>query len=123
MAIENIRISQRGKEQLITIKRRTKIQNWNIICRWAFSISLAEKTKPSIIKIVSDSNIEMTWKIFAGKQHEIYWALLKQRCKDDGYELSDSVLSEQFKLHLHRGIQYLASDRSLTGVDGLLQLK
>jgi DNA sulfur modification protein DndE len=32
--IENVRISEKAKNQLITLKRRTGIQNWNTLCRW-----------------------------------------------------------------------------------------
>ena len=41
--IETVRISEKGKTQLITLKRRTGIQNWNVLCRWAFCISLKEQ--------------------------------------------------------------------------------
>jgi len=44
--IETIRISEKGKQQLIQLKRKTGIDNWHTLCRWAFCISLAE---PSII--------------------------------------------------------------------------
>ena len=33
---------------------------------------------------------------------------------------ADAVLSEQFKLHLHRGISYLAGDKKNKTINGLL---
>ena len=41
--IEQVRVSERARVQLINIKRRTGVQNWNIICRWALAISLKDK--------------------------------------------------------------------------------
>lgn len=67
-----------------------------------------------------DSSIEMTWKIFGGAHAEVYFALLVQRCKKDSLDLSTKTLNEQFKLHLHRGIAYLATNAKLTKVSILL---
>ncbi|WP_077953634.1 DndE family protein [Salmonella enterica] len=46
MSIEHVRLSEKAKQQLITLKRRTGIDNWNVLCRWAFCLSLAEKAVP-----------------------------------------------------------------------------
>ena len=58
--IETVRISEKGKIQLITLKRRTGIQNWNVLCRWAFCLSLKEQKEPAAEDIPADSSIEMT---------------------------------------------------------------
>lgn len=44
--IETVRVSEKAKVQLITLKRRTGIQNWNVLCRWALCSSLAESLNP-----------------------------------------------------------------------------
>jgi len=119
MTIEHIRLSQQAKEQLIRLKRITGIQNWNVLCRWAFCVSISEKERPRVEKIQSDSSVEMTWKVFGGEYHEIYFALLKERCRSDGLELSGDVLSTQFKLHLHRGIASL-SNKQMKNLPALL---
>lgn len=120
MAIEHIRISQQAKEQLIRLKRVTGIQHWNVLCRWAFCISLSERSMPSPVKIPADSSIEMDWKVFGGVHHELYYALLKQRCYRDGLGTSEEVLTVQFRLHLHRGIGYLVADKRIKNIIGLL---
>jgi len=119
--IETIRLSDRARTQLLTMKRRTGIQNWNVLCRWAFCLSLAERTVPPLETIPSDSPVEMSWKTFAGRHENVYWALLVTRAQQDGIELSDESLSSYFRLHLHRGISYL-QNRVTGGVDELLQL-
>ncbi|GGC53530.1 hypothetical protein GCM10011410_02360 [Hoyosella rhizosphaerae] len=61
----------------------------------------------------------MNWKVFAGNQGDIYWALLRMRCHKDGFPLDEDTLASQFRLHLHRGIGYLVGDSRVTDVSGL----
>src|SRR5438045_459066 len=104
--MESLRISKQGRDQLVTIKRRTGIENWNVICRWALCISLAEPSKPRDQKSITDSAIEMAWHTFTGENERIYEAIIRHRCRQDGIEPTDEAAAMQFKLHLHRGISY-----------------
>jgi DNA sulfur modification protein DndE len=119
--VEHIKLSQQAKEQLIKLKRVTGIKNWNVLCRWAFCVSLAEPTPPAKLKIPADSSVEMTWKVFGGEHADIYAALLRQRCLDDGLDATDEVLATQFRLHLHRGIGYLFADKKIRNITGLFR--
>ena len=105
--IETVKVSEKAKIQLITLKRRTGIQNWNVLCRWAFCLSLAEKSAPPQEDVITDSSVEMTWKTFTGGQEDLYTGLLLLRAKKDGIGFDDQKISHYFKLHLHRGISYL----------------
>ena len=118
--LEHIRLSQQAKDQLMRLKRHTRIKHWNVLCRWAFCVSLAERSHPAPAQIPADSSVEMTWKVFGGPDVEIYSALLRDRCHRDGLGTSDEILASQFKLHLHRGIGYLAADRSLRSIAALM---
>ena len=117
MSIKQIRLSDQAKDQLIRLKTKTGIQQWNILCRWAFCLSLHEPTPPTPIDIPADSNVEMTWHVFGGEQHELYLALLKQRCLRDRLDISPETLNRQFRLHLHRGIGYLAVPNKIRGIN------
>ena len=64
----------------------------------------------------------MDWQVFGGEAHELYLALLKERCVLDGLELSDEVLARQFRLHLHRGIGYLAAPHLIKSIGDLVGL-
>jgi len=121
MSIETVRVSERGKENLVSLKRKTGIKNWNVLCRWAICVSLADETPPKKIEIDSFSSVEMTWKVFGGKYEGVYSSLLKQRMKEDDIPINEENMREQFKLHLHRGIQYLAYDKSLTSIQDLIK--
>ncbi len=120
--IERIRLSQTAKEQLIKLKRITKIAQWNILCRWAFCRSLAEPTIPSPLPIPDSSNVEMTWRVFGGEMSDILLIALKQRCHNDGLGTERETLATQFRLHLHRGIAYLAGDPNLKKIEDLISL-
>lgn len=122
MPIDQIRVSQAGRDQLVTLKRRTGIEHWFTLCRWAFCRSLAEPAPPPMTKILADSNVQIDWNTFAGTHGEVYWALLRQRCHTDGLPLDEETLGQQFRLHLHRGLGYLAGDRSLRDITELLRL-
>jgi DNA sulfur modification protein DndE len=122
MIVETITLSSKAKDQLVYAKRYTGIENWNVLCRWALLLSLAEPSIPPPAKIPSDSNVEMTWKVFGGQYHELFGALLKVRCQKDGLGTAQDVLATQFRLHLHRGISYLSSNRKLHDIGDLIKL-
>lgn len=122
MSIEYVRVSSQAKDLLVRLKRVTGIKHWNVLCRWAFCVSLAESSAPGPATHVADSNVEMSWKVFGGRYADIYSALLKERCISDGLDTDDETLAQQFRLHLHRGISYLAGDRNLRRIEDLNSL-
>ena len=120
--LEHLRLSQQGKEQLIKLKRLTGIEHWNVLCRWGLCLSLAEASIPPNVRIPADSNLEMTWKVFAGPYGEALLALLKQRCVRDNLETDLDTVGTQLRLHVHRGIGYLAARKSVKDISGLVDL-
>lgn len=122
MSLKQIRLSAQAREQLIRLKTRTGVTQWNVLCRWAFCLSLQQPTPPTPIEIPADSNVEMTWQVFGGEEHELYMAILKERCERDGLGTSEEVLTTQFRLHLHRGISYLATPNAVRTIADLIQL-
>ena len=105
--IETVKVSEKARIQLITLKKRTGIQNWNVLCRWAFCLSLKEETPLPNETIVTDSSVEMTWRTFTGGDENLYLNLLMYRAKKDQIKIEKDELNNYFKLHLHRGISYL----------------
>lgn len=122
MTIEHIRLSQQAKDQLVKLKRVTGIEHWNVLCRWALCLSFAEQSVPLLSKIPADSNVEMSWKVFGGRYADLYMALLKERCIRDGLGVDAETLALQFRLHLHRGISYLAGNKNIRSITGLVAL-
>lgn len=108
MIIENVHLTYKAKDQLIKLKRITGIQNWNILCRWGFCMSLADESPLPPVNLPNENAVEMTWRVFGGQHQEIFTALLIERCKKNGLPLDKSSITNQFRLHLHRGIGQLA---------------
>lgn len=122
MTIEHIRLSAQAREQLIRLKRHTGIEHWNVLCRWALCRSLAEPSPPAPSRHPADSNVEMSWRVFAGPHGDLYMGLIRARCVMDGLETDEESVAHQFRLHLHRGIAYLAADRSVRTIEALASL-
>ena len=117
MIIKQVRLSQKAKEQLSRLKGKTGIKNWNILCRWALCYSLSEKTIPTDIPIITDSNLEMSWFTFGGEYYELYEALVKAWCIE-----MDETIVKYFRLNLERGIAHLGGTGFIKSVDDLANL-
>ena len=120
--VETLRISDRSNSQLITLKRRYGVENWNVLCRWAFCLSLKEKTNPRREEGRSTGNLEIAWRTFGGDMQEIYLALLHDRCNRGGIARTKENLTEQLRLHVERGIGYLAANKDIRQIDDLFSL-
>lgn len=107
--IDSIKLSEKQKQQLIRLKKKTGIENWNVLCRWALCLSLADNTVPPIEEIPSDSNVEMSWKVFAGEYADVYLAVLREVFQKQCAHLDGVNFSEFVKLHLNRGISFFLS--------------
>ncbi|WP_082981957.1 DNA sulfur modification protein DndE [Mycolicibacterium mucogenicum] len=122
MGIEHIRLTTTARDQLVTLKRRTGLSQWNVLCRWALCRSLAEPAPPPAAKLVFDSNVEMTWRVFAGEYGDELLALVRYRCHVDNLGTDDETVAHQLRLHLHRGIGYLVGDPRVTNIAGLVSV-
>jgi DNA sulfur modification protein DndE len=112
--LERIRVSQRSRDTLVTLKRRTGIEHWNVLCRWAFLDSLANPNRPVAAKNLSESNLEMHWDVFAGDLADYLLAALAMRASKDGVKPNKIEMAEYFRSHLERGIMQLQSAADLS---------
>lgn len=119
---ETIRLSAEAKQQLSRLKRRTGIGQWNVLCRWALCRSLSEPSPIAPQRVPADSNVEMTWRTFAGPWGDVLWAMVEERCRADGGGTAPEDVAAHLRLHIHRGIGYLAGDQSLSSVEALVGL-
>ena len=120
--VDVVRVDERAKIHLTTLKRRTGIKNWNVLCRWALCASLAEESVPAEQDIGALSNVEMSWSTFGGVSADLYAALVRARCEADGIVQTPDAVANQFRLHLHRGIKYLIGDEATKSLCGLISL-
>ena len=95
--IDTIKLSEKQKQQLIRLKSKTGIENWNVL------------SVPPFEEIPVDSNVEMTWKVFAGEYADVYLAVLRQAYEKQKAHLANVLFTDFFKLHLNRGISFINS--------------
>lgn len=120
--LDSVRLGKKAKTQLATLKRKTGIENWNILCRWAFAISIVEPTRARPINDPMDDGIEMAWRTFAGEYSSVYEGLLYLNCLDAGIEPTPSNLAQQIRCHISRGIGYLAAAKEIRTIPDLVKL-
>jgi DNA sulfur modification protein DndE len=115
--VDTVRVSQRGKEILIKLKRNTGLDQWNVLCRWALCASLLRDSKPPRLKGMEESNIEMTWRTFAGTQADHFAALVKARADQHGVNLQQAdEVADYFRAHLERGISNIQNVRNIAAL-------
>ena len=124
--LDTVRITEGDADLLVRLKRSTGIKNWNVLCRWAFCLSLRDSDRPQVDPRGSWSSIEMTWKVFGGAYATVYWAALRQRFfedrKDSDDSLSEQDLEREFYRHLHRGIGHLANIAQRPSLSDVVEL-
>jgi DNA sulfur modification protein DndE len=116
--IERVRLSAVAKIQLTTLKRRTGIEHYNVICRHALCASLANATKVPVENLQYSGGLEIEWKTFAGEAEYTLANLLTVRALTEEGDASITTVRQLLQAHLHRGLAYLASDpNSLSAKD------
>jgi DNA sulfur modification protein DndE len=121
--IDRVKLTAAAKQQLITLKRRTGIEHYNVIGRHALCASLANKTKVADEALQFSGGLEIDWKTFAGDAEATFTNLLVLRALADERDVGPSALRKVLHAHLHRGLGYLSSDPESFGADRLAPVK
>jgi len=120
--LESIRISDRGRDLLIKIKRSTKIETWNTLCRLAFCLSLRDSSVPPPLPQNTGGGIEISWKVFGGQFAEIYSGLLYLRWRKDKAGGFKGTIEECMRRHLFRGLGSLDASTNVKNSGSLISL-
>lgn len=120
--LDSVRLDADTKIRLSTLKRRTGIEHWNTLCRWAFCLSIADESPPRDLRERQVGAIEMSWKTFAGSEDEIYRALLVQRSHADLGAADRDSLAKTVRQHIARGTARLVGKRGLKSTRDLVAL-
>lgn len=108
--IERVRLSTAAKQQLSTLKRRTGIEHYNVICRHALCVSLANPANVPDEQLNYGEGLEIEWRTFAGESESILLNILIVRVLKDESEVSSKSVRKVLQGHLHRGLSYLLAD-------------
>lgn len=117
--IERVKLSAAAKQQLSTLKKRTGIEHYNVICRHALCMSLANESKVPDENIQFSGGLEIDWKTFAGEGEFTLTNLLTVRAIAEVGDSSPACVRKVLQSHIHRGLSYLVSDPNCLGAPGL----
>ena len=106
-----VRISARGREILIKLKRYTGIGQWNTLCRAAYCYSLAIGTEPTQSPEKGDIALEIEWPTFAGPIKTELAALTVARAS--AANVDDQDLARYVRAHVERGLSAIQNVRSI----------
>ncbi len=110
------KVSIVARDRLMTLKRRTGLEHWNELCRWAFVSSLAIPSPPETLPDSPDSNVELDWHLFAGELSDVFIALLAMRAVPDGVELQEEGALRYLRMHLERGIAVMLNSSDIVSL-------
>tara|TARA_B100001027_G_scaffold199092_1_gene157627 strand:+ start:263 stop:652 length:390 start_codon:yes stop_codon:yes gene_type:complete len=120
--IESLKLSDRSSNEISTIKRNTKIETMNIICRWALTVSLSSDLPPPPLAKEDKILREIDWKIFAGDYEHLIMALLKDRLFQEKIEITNDSLNDQLRAHVQRGLSLIASQKKIRSIADFAEL-
>lgn len=106
-----VRISTRGREILIKLKRYTGIGQWNTLCRVAYCYSLAIATEPAQAPEKGDIALEIEWPTFAGPIKSELASLTISRAVIA--EIAPNDIAKYVRGHIERGLSAIQNARSL----------
>ena len=119
--IDILRTSSNVKNSLTRIKTITGISNWNIICRWAFCLSLKQTSLPREMEEKLDG-VEIDYDTLVGKNKSIYTQLLINNLVTHNVALDKKNLTKYLYAHVNRGVNIIYTNK-LKEISGLFNLK
>ena len=118
--IDLLRTSASVRNSLTRIKTITGIPNWNIICRWAFCLSLKQTSLPREVDEKLDG-IEIDYDTLVGKNKSIYTQLLINNLISHKVEIDKKNLTKYLYAHVNRGVNIIYTNK-LKNISGLFKL-
>ena len=118
--IDILRTSMNVKNSLTRIKSITGISNWNILCRWAFCLSVKQTSLPREVEEKLDG-IEIDYDVLVGKNKSIYTQLLVNNLVSHKEEINKKNLTKYLNAHVNRGVNIIYTNK-LKDISGLFKL-
>ena len=116
--IDLLRTSANVRNSLTRIKTITGIPNWNVICRWAFCLSLKQTSLPREVDEKLDG-IEIDYDTLVGKNKSIYTQLLINNLITHKVEIDKKNLTKYLYAHVNRGVNIIYTNK-LKDISGLM---
>ena len=106
--IESIRLTESEKEMLVRIKRKTGIESWNVLCRWAYLLGLSQEQIASSSSHEKRDAVEIKWETFSGKNSYIYITITKLQYAMELNNQREITLFDFVHSRLSTGIRILS---------------
>ncbi len=116
MKLTKLRLTKDVSNRLRFLAGRTGVTP-TLLCRLGVCLSLAEPSLPNPYDYPEEER-EFNRYTLLGEYDSLFVALLRQRCHQDGVELSQ--LSDYFRAHINRGVLLL--QRRVKSIADLAQL-
>ena len=116
--IDVLRTSMNVKNSLSRIKTLTGIPNWNIICRWAFCLSIKQTSLPREVEEKLDG-VEIDYDTLFNKNKSIYTQLLINNLITHNIEIDKKSLTKYLYAHVNRGVNIIYTNK-LKDISGLM---
>src|SRR5438093_8721386 len=103
MKLTKVRLTRDASNRLRLLSGRTGLTP-NLLCRLGFCLSLVE---PGTLKLDAypEEDREFNRYTLLGEYDSLFLALLRERCRGDGVDLSR--MADYFRAHMNRGIALL----------------
>ncbi len=118
--LDTVRTTLGVKNTLNRLKQLTGIETWNVLCRWAFCLSIKQENLPREIEETLDG-VEIDYEVFVGKNKDIYTQLLINNLLKYKIEINKQNLSKYLYAHINRGVNILYTNK-MKNIDSLLNL-
>jgi DNA sulfur modification protein DndE len=103
MKLTKLRLTKDASNRLRFAAGKTGLTP-NLLCRIGFCLSLAEPAPPDPEKFPEEDR-EFNRYTLLGEYDPLFVALLRERCRQDGVDLSR--IADYFRAHMNRGITLL----------------
>lgn len=117
---EHIRLSKQARDQLMALKRHTGVSTLNILCRWAYAVSISDPSPPPLARQVSEGGFDITWGVFAGEHAVVIEKTLLLRAYHDKTGSDSSCFIPLLRAHIQRGLSYLSADKKIRSIADLV---
>ena len=108
--LDTVRTTLGVKNTLNRLKQLTGIETWNVLCRWAFCLSIKQENLPREIEETLDG-LEIDYEVFVGKNKDIYTQLLINNLLKHKIEINKRNLSKFLYAHINRGVNIMYSNK------------
>ena len=108
--LDTVRTTLGVKHTLNRLKQLTGIETWNVLCRWAFCLSIKQENLAREIEENLDG-LEIDYEVFVGKNKDIYTQLLINNLLKYKIEINKRNLSKYLYAHINRGVNIMYSNK------------